>query len=139
MEQKGWNCGGRLAEARAFIEREFRRSPSLDEIARAADVSVYHFHRLFRRAYGKTPKQLVEELRIAEVKRLAVQGMPFSEVWRPLGFATQSHMGNRFKRVVGKTPREWLREVRAKGESAARTGAPATARVTRRPPPPRPR
>ena len=111
---EGRDRGDRLAEARAFIEREFRRSPSLDEIARAAGVSVYHFHRLFRQAYGKTPKQLVEELRVAEAQRLALEGVLFSEMWRDLGYATQSHMGNRFKQLVGITPREWLKSAHAR-------------------------
>ena len=110
----------RLAAARAFIEREFRRSPSLDEIARAAHVSPYHFHRLFRHAYGKTPKQLIDELRIAEVQRLALRGVPFGDMWRPLGFSHQSHMSSRFKRVVGKTPRQWLRAARAKAVNGPR-------------------
>ena len=104
----------RLAEARAFIEREFRRSPSLDEIARAAHISPYHFHRLFRRAFDKTPKRLIEELKIADVQRLALRGVPFGDMWRPLGFSHQSHLTSRFKRVVGKTPRQWLRAVGAK-------------------------
>jgi AraC-like DNA-binding protein len=103
----------RLTEARAFIEREFRRSPSLDEIARAANVSVYHFHRLFRRAYGKTPKRLVDELRVAEVQRLVLAGVPLWQVWREVGFSHQSHMGDRFKQLTGKTPRKWLRSVAA--------------------------
>ena len=114
MNGDGGAHGTRLAEARAFIEREFRRSPSLDEIARAAGVSPYHFHRLFTRAYGKTPKRFAEELRVAEVQRLALSGMRFMHVWRHLGYSTQSHMGNRFKQVVGKTPMQWLRCVREK-------------------------
>ena len=40
----------RLAEARAFIECEFRRSPTLNEIAGAAHASPFHFHQLFRLA-----------------------------------------------------------------------------------------
>jgi AraC-like DNA-binding protein len=107
--------GRRLASARALIERDFRRRRlSLSDVAEAAHLSVYHFHRLFRRAYGKTPKQLIEELRVAEVQRLALEGVPFSEVWRVLGYSTQSHMGNRFKQLVGKTPKEWLNSARVK-------------------------
>ena len=69
-----------LSVARQYIERTFRRNVSLDEVAAAARLSPFHFHRLFRRHYGKTPKRLVDEMRIAEAKRLALGGMRFVEV-----------------------------------------------------------
>ena len=96
-----------LVKARAFIEREYRRSPDMHEVARVAGLSPYHFHRRFRRKYGKTPKQIVQELRIAELKRLIRGGMRLDEAACTVGFSQQSHMTSIFKRLVGVTPARW--------------------------------
>ena len=120
----------RLAAARTLIERDFRRRGlSLEHIARAANLSVYHFHRLFRRRYGRTPKQLVTALRVAEVQRLALGGLSLRAAADAVGFAHQSHMTTHFKRIVGLTPRQWLRTV---GPTAAPADTATAGRNERR-------
>jgi AraC family transcriptional regulator len=100
-----------LAASLAFIGRNFRRKIPLDEIAAVTDLSPFHFHRVFRRAYKKTPKQVVLELRVAEVQRLALQGTPLAVAAKAVGFSHQSHMTTQFKMLVGATPKKWLKTV----------------------------
>ena len=106
----------RLAEAHAFVLKHFRRVPTLVEIAGAAGFSPYHFHRLYRRAYGKTAKQVMLELQVAEAQRLLLSGVAPETAARSVGFAHQSHMTQRFKKVVGTSPGRWLRESRRPGD-----------------------
>jgi AraC family transcriptional regulator of adaptative response/methylated-DNA-[protein]-cysteine methyltransferase len=47
----------RIARAIRFIATNFRAQPRLAEIAAQADLSEFHFNRLFRRWAGITPKQ----------------------------------------------------------------------------------
>lgn len=47
----------RIARAIRFIATNFRAQPRLAEIAAQADLSEFHFNRLFRRWAGLTPKQ----------------------------------------------------------------------------------
>ena len=101
-----------LAKALAFIQREYRRNPDMREIAGVTGLSPFHFHRRFRVAFGKTPKQLVQELRIAEVQRLALRGVPLYQAAVATGFAHQSHMTGAFKQLVGTPPARWLRRAR---------------------------
>lgn len=103
----------RLAAARAYIERNFHRVPTLEEVAAAAQLSPFHFHRLFRRAYGQTPKQVATSLQVAEAQRLLLRGAAVAEAAAAAGFAHQSHMTARFKRVVGTTPYKWKRATRS--------------------------
>ena len=47
----------RIARAIQFIDEHFREQPRLAQIAAAAELSEFHFNRLFRRWAGLTPKQ----------------------------------------------------------------------------------
>ena len=105
----------RLQATMAFMAQEFRRNPRLSEIARVAHFSEYHFHRLFRKRFGKTPKQYLVELQIEEAKRLMLAGQRPSDAARRAGFSHQSHLTARFKVVTGATPRQWLLAARPKG------------------------
>jgi AraC-like DNA-binding protein len=109
----------RLAAGMAYIQKHFRKGPRLPEIAAAGDLSPFHFHRLFHHHYGKTPKQVLTELQIAEAQRLVLAGKPLPDVARRTGFAHQSHLTYRFKMFVGKTPDRWLRAAKAEGIARA--------------------
>ncbi|MGB7158557.1 MAG: AraC family transcriptional regulator [Tepidisphaeraceae bacterium] len=98
----------RLRLTMAFMAQEFRRNPRLSEIARVAHFSEYHFHRLFRKRFGKTPKQVLVDLQIEEVKRLLLIGRRPSDAARSAGFSHQSHLTSRFRQVTGVTPKQWL-------------------------------
>ena len=102
----------KLAAARAWIELNFHVGITLAEIAETAGLSEFHFQRMFRRHYGKTPKQVTIELRVAEVQRLALGGASLKDAARAAGCAHSSHMTAQFKRLVGTTPRAWLRVAR---------------------------
>ncbi|MDQ3439713.1 MAG: AraC family transcriptional regulator [Planctomycetota bacterium] len=97
------------------MAEEFRRNPRLSEIARIAHFSEYHFHRLFRKRFGKTPKQCLVDLQIEEAKRLMLAGQRPSDAACRAGFSHQSHLTARFKIVTGVTPRQWLLAARPKG------------------------
>src|SRR3954464_416694 len=105
----------RLQSTIAFMAREFRRNPRLAEIARVAHFSEYHFHRLFRKRFGKTPKQVLVELQIDDVKSLMIAGHRPAEAARLAGFSHQSHLTSRFRQMTGVTPRQWIRSHAKRG------------------------
>ncbi len=43
-----------------FIENSYRDDPPLREIAASAELSSFHFERLFKRWAGTTPKRFVQ-------------------------------------------------------------------------------
>jgi AraC-like DNA-binding protein len=107
---------GRLQASLAFMAREFRRGPRLGEIARAAHFSEYHFPRVFRKRFGKTPKQVLAEHQIAEAKRLMLAGHRPADAARAAGFSHRSHLTSRFRQMTGQTPRQWLLSAKAKAK-----------------------
>lgn len=52
----------RIERALRYLEDRFRAHPRLEEVAQAVHLSPFHFHRLFRRWAGITPKQFVQYL-----------------------------------------------------------------------------
>ncbi|MCB0307688.1 MAG: helix-turn-helix transcriptional regulator, partial [Calditrichaeota bacterium] len=52
----------RIEKALHFLETHFHRQPELAEVAAAANLSEYHFQRLFSRWVGISPKRFLQYL-----------------------------------------------------------------------------
>ena len=100
----------RLLPTLKFMEQEFGRNPTLDEIARKAHLSPFHFHRRFTDLMGQTPKHFLLSCQIHEAKRaLAARRKELAQIATDCGFAHQSHFTSRFKQATGLTPTRWRR------------------------------
>jgi len=106
----------RLQASLTFMASEFRRGPRLGEIARAAHFSEYHFHRIFTKRFGKTPKDVLTEHQIEEAKRLMLAGHRPADAARLAGFSHQSHLTSRFRQMTDQTPRQWVKTATAKAK-----------------------
>lgn len=86
---------------------------TLDTIATQANLSPYHFARLFKQSTGQPLHQYVIEQRVASAKQLLVSGQgTVGEVAALVGFHDQSHLHRYFKRFVGVTPSAFLKQRR---------------------------
>src|ERR1043165_7623915 len=71
----------RMVIARSFIERHYDTPITLEHISSEAGFSPYHFIRLFRAAYRKTPHQYLVQQRIEKAKELLRSSdMPINEI-----------------------------------------------------------
>jgi AraC family transcriptional regulator len=94
----------RLKWAREFMRANLARPLSLEDIADAASMSVFHFARGFKQATGVPPHRYVTEQRLAEARTLLHNpGLSISEVARAVGF-THSHFTALFAKRMGMTP-----------------------------------
>jgi AraC-like DNA-binding protein len=73
-------------------------------MAGEACYSKYHFLRLFKTLYGRTPHQYLTELRIENAKQLLQAGRPTDEVCFSVGFDSVSSFKALFKRYTMLTP-----------------------------------
>lgn len=81
---------------------------SLNELAAIAQLSQYHFCRVFKQATGLKPHQYLVQQRVERAKQLLKQGeMSIAEVAIACGFTHQSHLHRHFKRLTGVTPKTW--------------------------------
>ena len=93
------------------IEEQLDANLSLEQMASAAHLSVYHFARQFKAATGQPPHQYVIARRVERAKELLLAGtdQSLAEVATLVGFSDQSQFTHHFKGLVGITPGRWRR------------------------------
>ncbi len=99
----------RVLNAKTYIDKHFDQRIDLDEIARQACFSKFHFHRAFKASYGKTPLEYLTYLRLREAKTLLSLNVPTQEVCALVGFESVSSFIKLFKRKELLTPSEFAK------------------------------
>lgn len=100
----------RIVQAKLFIDKYYQDNIDLNDIADEAFFSKFHFIRLFKNTYGKTPHQYLTYVRIEKAKQLLKTTIPVAEVCYGVGFDSVSSFTGLFKRSVGKTPSAYQQE-----------------------------
>jgi AraC family transcriptional regulator len=86
----------------------------LDTLARAFEHSPFHFHRLFSKIVGETPKHYVERLRLERAAyRLAITDDTVLDIGLSVGFSTHETFSRAFRRVVGHSPSGYRKTAKA--------------------------
>jgi len=97
----------RIAE---YIDANLQRDITLHELARQAQMSVYHFARAFKHRTGLPPHQYVLRRRIERARSLLSDPvLSVGDVAVRCGFAHHSHFSDTFHRVMGVTPTAYRR------------------------------
>ena len=94
----------RIVQAKLFIDSHYASAIDVNNIADEAYFSKFHFIRLFRKIYHKTPHQYLTAVRIEQAMQLLKSDIPVSEVCYTVGFESFSSFSGLFKRIVGITP-----------------------------------
>jgi AraC-like DNA-binding protein len=95
----------RLRRARAFIDDCYDQPLDLDHISREACLSRYHFLRLFRQAFERTPHQYLTERRIQKAKELLTSTrLSVTDVCFEVGFESLGSFSTLFHKHVGRPP-----------------------------------
>ena len=94
-----------------YVRDNISSSLHLAEIAAVAQVSPFHFARLFKQATGKTPHGFVLECRVDAAGRLLRQNeLSVGQIAGAVGFAQQSHLAAHFRRITGSSPTAFRRQ-----------------------------
>lgn len=94
----------RAIRAKMFIEEYFNSSLELEEIAAVSSLSKFHFIRVFKRVYGRTPHQYLTSVRINKAKELLKNQKSVTETCFAVGFVSVTTFTDLFKRRVGQIP-----------------------------------
>ena len=100
------DCLGRINRAIDYILANLHHSHTLDDVARAAHVSPFHFHRLFRSIVGETPAQFTRRVRLERAISILSHdpARSLTSVALDCGFASSSDFSRSFKQRYGVPP-----------------------------------
>lgn len=97
------------AAVRRYIEGNYDKNISLNDLANLTGLSKYHLLRLFTKENGITPYNYLSTLRIDKAKKLLQEGVSPMETAFSTGFSDQSHFSNFFKKLIGLTPKQYMK------------------------------
>lgn len=92
-------------KARAYIADHLGESLTLEQVARAANMSAFYFCKVFKSATGLTFTNYVARARIEKTKQLLLNPhVRISEAAYEAGFQSLSQFNRVFRRVAGESP-----------------------------------
>ena len=94
-----------LWRARELIDGRYAQPLDLDELARTANFSRFHFLRAFRRAFHATPHEYLIRKRIERAKELLAESdLTVTEICFEVGFESLGSFSTLFHKTVGWSP-----------------------------------
>lgn len=94
----------RLIRGREYIDSSFRNQLSIEQVAREAAMSEFHFFRLFRKVFGMSPYQYILRKRLEYARTVLLQGCPVSQAAIECGFSDIYSFSKAFKQQFGISP-----------------------------------
>jgi AraC-type DNA-binding domain-containing proteins len=100
----------RLVHSKLFIDKHYSEKIDLNDISEEAYCSKYHFIRLFKKIYNRTPHQYLSFVRLEHAKIMLKTDTSIVDICFEIGFENSPSFTSLFKKTYGKTPSEYKRE-----------------------------
>jgi AraC-like DNA-binding protein len=97
----------RLVQSKLYIDNNFSDKLLVIDIADEAYCSRFHFIRLFKKVYGRTPHQYLTFVRLGEARLKLRENLSVNEVCYSVGFESPKTFATLFKRTFGQTPSDY--------------------------------
>ncbi|HHW10602.1 MAG TPA: helix-turn-helix transcriptional regulator [Firmicutes bacterium] len=97
-----------LHAALAYMQENFHRRITRDDVAQAAYLSPSYLSQMFRAKLGKSYTEILTDMRLARAKELLARtGISIARVAQESGFTEQSYFTNVFRKMEGCTPGQY--------------------------------
>lgn len=97
-----------IDKAKAYMDRQYHKDISLDEVSKEANISPYYFSKLFKEETGKNFIEYLTNLRMNKAKELLCEtDMSMKEICCNIGYSDPNYFSRIFKKNVGQTPTEF--------------------------------
>ncbi|MCZ8510955.1 AraC family transcriptional regulator [Paenibacillus filicis] len=91
-----------------FIEKHYNKQVTLEQTAKEAIISQYHFARLFKLHTGYSFSEYLIKYRLTQAKRMLMNtDYPISEIAKQTGFTDSSYFSKLFKRYENMSPKQY--------------------------------
>lgn len=99
-----------LTETCKYVQENFHRNISIEELAANVSFSPSYFCKLFKKAASITPAEYVISVRLSNAKLLLLESdLTMSQISEMCGFCDASYFSYNFKQRFGQTPMEYRR------------------------------
>jgi AraC-like DNA-binding protein len=102
----------RLCRGRDLLAAEYQSRVLLEQAAREACLSEFHFHRLFRATFGETPHDFLTRLRMDRARQMLASERTVTDVCFEIGYESLGSFSSKFRAQFGSSPVAFQREVR---------------------------
>lgn len=97
-----------VAKAKAYIDENYQKDISLDEVSRMVDISPYYFSKLFKQEQGEGFIEYVTRTRMQKARQLLKnQNYNIKEICAMCGYSDPNYFSRIFKKYEGVTPSEY--------------------------------
>lgn len=97
-----------IREALTYIDQNYQRDISVEEIAEVCGLNRSYFGKVFRDAVGESPHAYLLHYRMIRAAQLLKETrLPIGEIAAQVSYANQLHFSRAFKNVHGISPREY--------------------------------
>ncbi len=94
-----------IVRARNYIEENHMEEMSLDEVAKAVNMSAFYFCKMFKKSTGMTFTDYLARVRVEKVKNLLLNPHKrISEAAFEAGFQSLSQFNRVFRKIAGEAP-----------------------------------
>ena len=108
VNKKHEYSNGVIERAKEYIEKNYKKDISLDEVSQEVDMSSYYFSKLFKEVSGYNFIEYVTNMRIELAKELLMDGsLSMKEICVDVGYGDPNYFSRIFKKCVGVTPTEF--------------------------------
>jgi AraC family transcriptional regulator len=103
----------RLRRVLDYMTTHLEDDVGLEDLAREASFSTFHFVRVFANTMGMPPHRYLSRMRLERAKTLlSLRTMPIAEIALACCFSSQANFTRAFVRATGSTPKEYQRQSR---------------------------
>lgn len=97
-----------VLKARNYIDINYNKEITLEDVSRYVNVSPHYFSRLFKDETGENFIEYLTSVRIQKAKELLKEGIfSVKEICYMVGYGDPNYFSRTFKKVVGITPTEY--------------------------------
>lgn len=96
-----------------FIEKNFARKITIEEIASVCGIDRSYFGKIFRQAIGFSPQAFLLNYRMGKASELLRHtDMSIADIAAAVGYENPLHFSRAFKKSIGSAPRDWRKSHR---------------------------
>lgn len=98
-----------VEKAKKYIESNFAKEISLDELSQHVSMSTFYFSRIFSKVEGMSFKDYLIKIRMEKAKSLLRQGnKSIKQIALEVGYVDQNYFSKAFKKYTNVSPKEYI-------------------------------